>query len=114
MASEFGVSFSLGANLDGSFGSAFRSANGQIAKVTQSIRAMEGTPVGKIGASLLAQREKTQKLVGSLKEAKGQLAGYWAEAERTGNITGRNERLLPSRDGSTSPTRRSANRMPKP
>ena len=40
MASEFGVSFSLGANLDGSFGSAFRSANGQIAKVTQSIRAM--------------------------------------------------------------------------
>ena len=88
MASEFGVSFSLGANLDGSFGSAFRSANGQIAKVTQSIRAMEGTPVGKIGASLLAQREKTQKLVGSLKEAKGQLAGYWAEAERTGNITG--------------------------
>ena len=78
MASEFGVSF----------GSAFRSANGQIAKVTQSIRAMEGTPVGKIGASLLAQREKTQKLVGSLKEAKGQLAGYWAEAERTGNITG--------------------------
>lgn len=49
---------------------------------------MEGTPVGKIGASLLAQREKTQKLVGSLKEAKGQLAGYWAEAERTGNITG--------------------------
>ena len=75
MASEFGVSFSLGANLDGSFGSAFRSANGQIAKVTQSIRAMEGTPVGKIGASLLAQREKTQKLVGSLKEAKGQLAG---------------------------------------
>lgn len=88
MASEFGVSFSLGANLDGSFGSAFRSANGQIAKVTQSIRAMEGTPVGKIGASLLAQREKTQKLVGSLKEAKRQLAGYWAEAERTGNITG--------------------------
>ena len=88
MASEFGVSFSLGANLDGSFGSAFRSANGQIAKVTQSIRAMEGTPVGKIGASLLAQREKTQQLVGSLKEAKGQLAGYWAEAERTGNITG--------------------------
>ena len=88
MASEFGVSFSLGANLDGSFGSAFRSANGQIAKGTQSIRAMEGTPVGKIGASLLAQREKTQKLVGSLKEAKGQLAGYWAEAERTGNITG--------------------------
>uniref|UniRef100_UPI003FEE4FD3 phage tail tape measure protein n=1 Tax=Bilophila wadsworthia TaxID=35833 RepID=UPI003FEE4FD3 len=88
MASEFGVSFSLGANLDGSFGSAFRSANGQIAKVKQSIRAMEGTPVGKIGASLLAQREKTQKLVGSLKEAKGQLAGYWAEAERTGNITG--------------------------
>lgn len=88
MASEFGVSFSLGANLDGSFGSAFRSANGQIAKVTQSIRAMEGTPVGKIGASLLAQREKTQKLVGSLKEAKGQLAGYWAEAERTGNIIG--------------------------
>ena len=88
MASGFGVSFSLGANLDGSFGSAFRSANGQIAKVTQSIRAMEGTPVGKIGASLLAQREKTQKLVGSLKEAKGQLAGYWAEAERTGNITG--------------------------
>nr|WP_294508669.1 phage tail tape measure protein [uncultured Bilophila sp.] len=88
MASEFGVSFSLGANLDGSFGSAFRSANGQIAKVTQSIRAMEGTPVGKIGASLIAQREKTQKLVGSLKEAKGQLAGYWAEAERTGDITG--------------------------
>lgn len=88
MASEFGVSFSLGANLDGSFGSAFRSANGQIAKVTQSIRAMEGTPVGKIGASLLAQREKTQKLVGSLKEAKRQLAGYWAEAERTGDITG--------------------------
>lgn len=29
MASEFGVSFSLGANLDGSFGSAFRSANGR-------------------------------------------------------------------------------------
>lgn len=88
MASEFGVSFSLGANLDGSFGSAFRSANGQIAKVTQSIRAMEGTPVGKIGASMFAQKEKTKKLVGSLKEAKGQLAGYWSEAERTGNITG--------------------------
>lgn len=88
MAREFGVSFSLGANLDGSFGSAFRSANGQIANVTNAIREMEKTPVGKIGASMLAQREKSQKLVGSLKEVKGQLAGYWAEAERTGNITG--------------------------
>ena len=88
MASEFGVQFALGANLDGSFGATCRSANGQIAKVTQSIRTMEGTPVGKIGASLLAQREKTKKLMGSLKEARGQLAGYWSEAERAGDITG--------------------------
>lgn len=74
-AGEFGVSLSLGTNLDKSFGSASHSASGQIAKVTQFIRAMESTPVGRIGASLLTQQEKTQKLVRSLKEAKEQPAG---------------------------------------
>ena len=40
MAREFGVSFSLGANLDGSFGSSFKAASDRIGAVTQALRDM--------------------------------------------------------------------------
>lgn len=88
MANEFGVQFALGANLDGSFGSTFRSANGQIAQMTQSIRKMESTPVGKIGAALLDQRKKTKDAAAELRQARNELAGYWSEAERAQTISG--------------------------
>ena len=48
MAREFGVSFSLGANLDGSFGSSFKAASDRIGAVTQALRDMERSPIGKV------------------------------------------------------------------
>ncbi len=87
MAREFGVSFSLGANLDGSFGSSFKAASDRIGAVTQALRDMERSPVGKVGAAMSAQKDKIKAQVTELKEARRQLAEYEATAERTGRKT---------------------------
>lgn len=87
MAREFGVSFSLGANLDGSFGSSFKAASDRIGAVTQALRDMERSPVGKVGAAMSAQKDKIKAQVAELKEARRQLAEYEATAERTGRKT---------------------------
>ena len=87
MAREFGVSFSLGANLDGSFGSSFKAASDRIGAVTQALRDMERSPIGKVGAAMSAQKDKIKAQVAELKEARRQLAEYEATAERTGRKT---------------------------
>lgn len=74
MAREFGVSFSLGANLDGSFGSSFKAASDRIGAVTQALRDMERSPIGKVGAAMSAQKDKIKAQVAELKEARRQLA----------------------------------------
>ena len=66
MAREFGVSFSLGANLDGSFGSSFKAASDRIGAVTQALRDMERSPVGKVGAAMSAQKDKIKAQVAEL------------------------------------------------
>ena len=87
MAREFGVSFSLGANLDGSFGSSFKVASDRIGAVTQALRDMERSPIGKVGAAMSAPKDKIKAQVAELKEARRQLAEYEATAERTGRKT---------------------------
>lgn len=87
MAREFGVSFSLGANLDGSFGSSFKAASDRIGAVTHALRDMERSPVGRVGAAMSAQKDKIKAQVAELKEARRQLAEYEATAARTGRKT---------------------------
>ena len=84
MAREFGVSFSLGANLDGRFGSSFKAASDRIGAVPQALRDMARSPIGKVGAAMSAQKDKITAQVAELKEARRQLAEYAATAERTG------------------------------
>ena len=73
MAREFGVSFSLGANLDGSFGSSFKAASDRIGAVTQALRDMERSPIGKVGAAMSAQKDKIKAQVAELKKPAGSL-----------------------------------------
>lgn len=99
MAREFGVSFSLGANLDGSFGSSFKAASDRIGAVTQALRDMERSPIGKVGAAMSAQKDKIKAQVAELKEARRQLAEYEATAARTGRKTkGLEQQIEKSRD----------------
>ncbi|WP_300908384.1 hypothetical protein, partial [uncultured Desulfovibrio sp.] len=88
MAREIAVSFALNANLTGGYKAAFQGAASQARGVTQAIREMEKSPVGKLGASMLAQREKIRGLSGSLKEARGTLAALNAQALSSGGATG--------------------------
>ena len=87
MAREIAVSFALNANLTGGYKAAFQGAASQARSVTQAIREMEKSPVGKLGASMATQREKIKGLSGSLKEARRDLAGLWQKAEQSGTLT---------------------------
>ena len=58
MAREIALSFALGARLQSGFTAAFQSASSQAKAVSQAIRDMERTPVGKIGAAMSTQQEK--------------------------------------------------------
>jgi len=87
MAREIALSFALGARLQSGFTAAFQSASSQAKAVSQAIRDMERTPVGKIGAAMSTQQEKIRGLSGSLKDARGELDGLWQRASQAGTMT---------------------------
>ena len=87
MAREIALSFALGARLQSGFTAAFQSASSQAKAVSQAIRDMERTPVGKIGAAKSTQQEKIRGLSGSLKDARGELDGLWQRASQAGTMT---------------------------
>ena len=89
MAREFGVSFALGASLDSSFGSSFRAATGQVRGITQSIRDMEQSPVGRLGASLINQQKAIRGTRSELDRARGVLDALRAQADAAGGASGR-------------------------
>lgn len=88
MARDISISFALTAALKGGFKAAFQGAAAQARNVSSAIRAMEKSPVGKLGAAMAAQREKIKGLAGSLKDAKGTLAALQAQAQASGGATG--------------------------
>ena len=73
MAREFSVSFALGATLDSSYGSAFKAATGQVRGITQAIRDMEQSPVGRLGSSLVNQQKAIRGTRAELDRARGAL-----------------------------------------
>lgn len=89
MAREFGVSFALGASLDSSFGSSFKAATGQVRGITQSIRDMEQSPVGRLGASLVNQQKAIRGTRSELDRARGVLDALRAQADAAGGASGR-------------------------
>ena len=86
MAREFGVSFALGASLDSSFGSSFKAATGQVRGITQSIRDMEQSPVGRLGASLVNQQKAIRGTRSELDRARGVLDALRAQADAAGGL----------------------------
>lgn len=88
MAREIAVSFALNANLTGGYKAAFQGAASQARSVTQAIREMEKSPVGKLGASMATQREKIKGLSGSLKEAQSGLSVLQSRAAAAGGASG--------------------------
>lgn len=88
MAREIAVTFSLNAALSSGFTGAFKSAVTSAREVASAVRDMEKSPTGKIGAAMVAQREKIKGLSGSLKEAQATLAGLQARAQAAGGATG--------------------------
>ena len=87
MAREIALSFALGARLQSGFNAAFTSASSQAKAVSQAIRDMERTPVGRVGAVMATQQEKIRGLSGSLREARGELNGLWQRASQAGTMT---------------------------
>lgn len=90
MAREISISFALGASLDGSYGSAFRAATGQVRGITQAIREMEQSPVGRLGSSLLSQQRAVRGTSAELSRARGVLDTLRARSDAAG---GASERL---------------------
>ena len=88
MAREIAISFALNASLTGGYKAAFQGAAGQVRMVTQAIRQMEGTPVGKLGAAMATQREKIKGLSGSLREAQSTLTALQTRATAAGGASG--------------------------
>ena len=82
MARDISLAFALGARLQSGFSAAFRSASRQAQLVSQSIREMEQTPTGRIGAVMAAQRDRLKGLSESLRGAQGELARLRQQAGR--------------------------------
>lgn len=89
MAREFSVSFALGATLDSSYGSAFKAATGQVRGITQAIRDMEQSPVGRLGSSLVNQQKAIRGTRAELDRARGVLDALRAQADAAGGASGR-------------------------
>ena len=89
MAREISVSFALGAKLDGSYGSAFKSATGQVRGITQAIRDMEKSPVGRLGASLVSQQKALRGTRAELDRTRGVLETLRARSDAAGGASGR-------------------------
>mgnify|MGYP001368892508 FL=1 len=89
MARDISVSFALGATLDGSYGSAFRAATGQVRGITQAIRDMEQSSVGRLGASLTSQQKAIRGTRAELDRARGVLDALRAQSDAAGGASGR-------------------------
>ena len=89
MARDISVSFALGATLDGSYGSAFRAATGQVRGITQAIRDMEQSSVGRLGASLVSQQKAIRGTRSELDRARGVLDALRARSDAAGGASGR-------------------------
>lgn len=89
MSREIGVSFALGASLDGSFGTSFKAASGHVRGITQAIRDMEQSPVGRLGASLVNQQKAIRGTTADLNRARGVLHTLRAQSDAAGGASGR-------------------------
>lgn len=87
MARDISLAFALGARLQSGFSAAFRSASRQAQLVSQSIREMEQTPTGRIGAVMAAQRDRLKGLSESLRGAQGELARLRQQAVESGSAS---------------------------
>lgn len=87
MARDISLAFALGARLQSGFSAAFRSASRQAQLVSQSIREMEETPTGRIGAVMAAQRDRLKGLSESLRGAQGELARLRQLAVESGSAS---------------------------
>ena len=87
MARDISLAFALGARLQSGFSAAFRSASRQAQLVSQSIREMEETPTGRIGAVMAAQRDRLKGLSERLRGAQGELARLRQQAVESGSAS---------------------------
>lgn len=87
MAASIAITFALNAALGGSFKDAFKSAAESARNVGAEVRKMESSSTGKLGASILRQREKIRGLSTSLRDAKTVLSTLQNQALATGGGT---------------------------
>lgn len=84
MARELALSLTLNGTLGSSFKSAFLGAQSQVQALSRSIRDMQNSPTGKLGASFEKQKEKMRSLAVSIKDAKGTLLALQSQAQAAG------------------------------
>lgn len=88
MARELFLSMTLNGALGSSFKSAFQGAQGQVQALSRSIRDLQRTPTGQLGAAFDKQKAKLRELGTSLREARGTLQALQAQAAASGGATG--------------------------
>lgn len=88
MARELFLSMTLNGALGSSFKSAFQGAQGQVQALSRSIRELQRTPTGQLGAAVDKQKAKLRELGTSLREARGTLQALQAQAAASGGATG--------------------------
>ena len=88
MAREVAITFALNAALKGGYKAAFQGAASQARNVAGALRDMERTPVGKLGAAMVAQRAKIKGLGTELRAAQATLGRLQAQAQASGGATG--------------------------
>lgn len=88
MAGELGLTVALGAQLTSGFRGSMASAQSHIRLLGQSVRHLENSSVGKLGAALARDGEKVRTLAADLRAAKGQLASLKAQADAAGGAHG--------------------------
>lgn len=88
MAGELGLTIALGAQLTSGFKGSFTSAQSHVRLLDQTVRHLENSPTGKLGAALARDGDKVRTLAADLRGAKGQLAALKAQADASGGAHG--------------------------
>lgn len=88
MAGELGLTIALGAQLTSGFKGSFTSAQSHVRLLDQTVRHLENSPTGKLGAALARDGDKVRTLAADLRSAKGQLAALKAQADASGGAHG--------------------------
>lgn len=87
MSREISISFALNAALKSGFTAAFQNASASARNVAGAVREMEKSATGRLGQSMISQREKIKGLSESLRSAKSTLFTLQNQAQAAGGAT---------------------------